>query len=289
MISNSDFLIPMELHLNKILCSTLRRDIVNPLIWNEISYKFNDGFEFEQYHFFYKKVCKELGFMPEVQLPNGMNSFKASYVKRKGHEREDFFKLHGMNVVSGRGKTDLSINGVGHASLKAGDSKIQYGLHVIDSLPIEMKEIMWDWQNVAFEEGYSFQRESSAKSIQTYLQTTTKLVEFLNWWLRGDEEVPYLIFREINEEKDTYKKVDYKSLIEELSKKLVVDLSYSLEKGRGNKIVFKADLKSKSKKLVTFMELEYRKGTKSILLHGKIDNLRKFIYVYNVPIIQTYQ
>lgn len=289
MISNNDFLIQMESHLNKIFRCTIRRDVLNPLVWNAISYKFNEGFEFEQYHFFYKKVCKELGFIPEVQLPNGMNSVRASYVKKKGHEREDFFKLHGMDVVSGRGKTDLSVNGVNYASLKAGDSTIQYGLHVIDSLPSEIKEILQNWKNSAFQEGLSFQREVSAKSIQNYLQTKSKLKKFLNWWLRGEEEVPYLIFREVDGDTDIYKQVNYELLLEKLVENLVVDLSYSHKKGFGNKVVFKVDLKSKLKKRVTLMELEFRKSTGSILLHGEIDKLRKFIYVYEVPIIQTYQ
>lgn len=273
----------MEEHIGKLFQDGMNKHLMNCVIWNDSNNKFYSDVDIKIKYIYYKEVCHALSQDRKVEKRHAMTSEQASQVKTEGHNFEYLFELFGFEVKKGQSKTDLLKEGVSYASLKSPQNKIQWGCHVINSLPKYMHDLLQDWYFLNMEDGDHQTREIFANDIKEYLSEYQTRYKFFSWWFRKFENTPHLILRD----KNKFIQVNFQDLISLVACKTKIRLSHSKKKGVGNKICFDVQ-DPKTFKTTNLIELEVRRDKDSILLHGKIDKILELIYNYNLPIDKIY-
>ncbi len=272
----------MQEHLIKILSRfSMRRDLISRLFINSDTFEFRDDVSEEDKWGYYSFICKELKVKDRIIRTHGMDSGLASSKKVGGHNEEDFFKKFGLEVMSGTNKTDLLKEGESFASLKGG-KKIQWGMHVIDQLPKRFIELFRDWILTYEKNSLYFNRRTEfAEKIIEKLNNKETLKDFLNYYFRKCENVPFLIVKDVKD--GIYYRIDYLEFIDVL----VDNIEFYTTK---DKVKINAKIDIGEGKYRVIFEIEPRSDKdNAILMHGLSDRIIKMINYYKIDVKETYQ
>jgi hypothetical protein len=273
----------MQEHLIDILDEySMRTDLVNKYIVNPYTFVFlkddelgeNDRWEY------YIRVCRELKIKDKVIRSHGMDSDKASSKKVGGHNDESFFEQYGYEVQSGTNKTDLRNNGESFASVKGG-VKIQWGMHVVTKLPEKLRLLFGEWISTYENNFVSLEdRKRFANTIINTLSNKNERYYLLNYFLRKNENIPFLIVKDVNEK--IYYRIDYKELIDIL----VDNIEFYTTK---DKVKIVATIKTGNKNEIVF-EIEPRTDkNNALLMHGQSKVIINIIKNYDLDVKERYQ
>lgn len=277
----------MESHLISIFKErSLRTDLVNIRIINPTTYKFLDNINEELAWDYYHWVCKELRIDNKVTRSHGMSSEQASGKKKFGHNEEKKFEISGKIVKKGTTKTDLvDEDGNSDASIKSG-KKIQWGMHVMNRLPIRFQSLFQNWFSTYTNESSLDNRRVYANQIINELNDKDKRYDLINWFFRGEENIPYLIVK--NLKTGEYLKIGYDDLIRVLSDNISFRTS---KEGKKPKIKIVADLPIGlgRKNTMSVFDIEPRTDkNNSLLMHGTSDVIINLISFYNINVKEIY-
>jgi hypothetical protein len=272
--------IEMQSHLIKTLNRfSLRSDVINKLIINPVSYIFREDTSEEEKWEYYNSICRELKISNRVLRMHGMDSNKASTKKNYGHDEEKRFAGDEFIVKKGNKKTDIEYkDGRSYASIKAG-KKIQWGMHVINELPERFQELFSLWIST-FEKNYVSldNRISYADDIMEKLKDKETRCDLLNYYMRKNELVPYLIVKDLVTSE--YIRVEYEELINVLCNNIIF---YHTKK----KVKIVAQIKLE--KPITLFEIEPRSDkNNAILMHGHSKVIINSVKYYNVDVKERY-
>jgi hypothetical protein len=271
----------MQEHLIRIFNRfSLRGDLINRLVIDTETYIFRDDVSEENRWGYYIWVCKELKIKDRVVRSHGMDSKKASSKKVGGHNDESFFERYGYEVQLGTNKTDLINNGESFASVKGG-VKIQWGMHVINKLPEKLIELFGDWISTYENNFVSLEgRKGFADTIIDTLSDKNERFYLLNYFLRKNENIPFLIVKDVNE------KIYYRINYEDIINVLVDNIEFYTTK---DKVKIVATINTGNKSEVVF-EMEPRTDkNNALLMHGQSKVIINIIKNYNVDVKETYQ
>jgi hypothetical protein len=272
----------MQKHLIGILSRfSMRKDLVHRLYVNLDTYEFRDDISEEDKWGYYIWVCKELKIKDRIMRSHGMNSEKASAKKIGGHNDETFFEQFGLEVQKGNNKTDLRLNGLPYASLKGG-VKIQWGMHVINNLPKRFQNLFSKWIS-SYEKNsiYLEKRSEYAEEIVNLLDNKETRKDFINYYFRKEENIPFLIVKDVYE--DIYYRIDYVDLINVL----VDNLEFYITKG---KVKINARIEIGEKQKRSFFDIEPRTDKdNTILMHGLSERVIKVIKYYKIDVKEIYK
>ena len=279
--------IEMQEHLTQILRKySLRKDLINRLLIDPISKVFHHNIDTEDKWDYYNNICKELKIDNKIIRSHGMDSDKASHKKKYGHEGESFFLKYGLEVNNNTNKSDLNKNGMPYASVKSG-YKIQWGMHTINNLPKEHRDFFYPWYVTFENKSLSLEdRINSANDIILSLKDKNKLYNLINYFLRKEENVPYLIIKDLK--KNFYYEVDYNELINVMVDNLEFYCTDTKVKIVGTIKLNKINRTRKNNNFVLF-EFEPRTDKNNcILMHGTSDVIISIIEDYNIKINNIY-
>lgn len=271
----------MQQHLVKIFNRySMRKDVINRLVVNINTFEFRDDVTEEGRWVYYNWVCKELKIKDRITRSHGMDSEKASSKKVGGHDEETFFERYGYVVQKGTNKTDLTYNGDPFASLKGG-TKIQYGMHVLSKLPERLQELFRNWISTYENNFVSLEeRKDFANIIINTLSNRDERYYFLNYYLRKNENIPFLIVKDVSN--GIYYRIKYEDLINIL----VDNIEFYTTKEKV-KIVARINMGDKSE--IVF-ELEPRTDkNNALLMHGQSKVIINVIKHYNINVEETYE
>lgn len=272
----------MQEHLIKILNRfSMRTDLVNELFIDVDEYTFRSDVSEEDMWSYYISVCKELKIRDRIIRSHGMDSGKASAKKIGGHNDETFFEQFGLEVQKGNNKTDLRLNGQPYASLKGG-KKIQWGMHVINNLPVRFQKLFSKWISTYQKNSlYLEKRSEYANEIVNLLNDKSTRKDFINYYFRKDENIPFLIVKDVKN--GIYNRIIYLDLINVL----VDNLEFYITKDKV-KINARIDIGEKQKR--SFFDIEPRSDNNyPILMHGLSERVIKVIKYYSIDVKETYQ
>lgn len=270
----------MQQHLVKIFNRySMRKDVINRLVVNINTFEFRDDVTEEGRWVYYNWVCKELKIKDRITRSHGMDSEKASSKKVGGHDEETFFERYGYVVQKGTNKTDLTYNGDPFASLKGG-TKIQYGMHVLSKLPERLQELFRNWISTYENNFVSLEeRKDFANIIINTLSNRDERYYFLNYYLRKNENIPFLIVKDVSN--GIYYRIKYEDLINIL----VDNIEFYTTKEKV-KIVARINMGDKSE--IVF-ELEPRTDkNNALLMHGLSKVIINVIKYFNINVEETY-
>jgi hypothetical protein len=273
--------IEMRTHLFHLLSP---RPLSRYLLGTEIDYHTYDFFthiDEETTWNKYNWICKELKINNRIIRSHGMDSKKASAKKIKGHNDETFFEQFNLIVQKGNNKTDLTLNGKSYASLKGG-VKIQWGMHVINNLPKRFQNLFSKWISTYEKNSvYLEKRPEYAKEIVNLLDNKETRKDFINYYFRKEENIPFLIVKDVYE--DIYYRIDYVDLINVL----VDNLEFYITKG---KVKINARIEIGEKQKRSFFDIEPRTDKdNTILMHGLSERVIKVIKYYKIDVKKIYK
>lgn len=273
--------IEMRQHLFHLLSNRpLSKYLIGTII-DYTTYDFFPDIEVETQWEWYNWICKELKVKDRVVRTHGMDSVKASSKKNYGHDEEKRFETNGRKVKKGNGKTDLvDKDGNSYASIKAG-KKIQWGMHVINALPERFQELFSPWI-CTFGKNYVSldQRIKCADEIINKLNNKEFLYDLLNYYMRKEENVPYLIIKDLKE--DEYLRVDYEEFINVMCDNITFYYTKKKVKISAKIKLFGDEIKRNTR---TIFEIEPRSDKNSpILLHGTSKFAINMIKHYNIDV-----
>jgi len=272
----------MQDHLQQLLNKySLRDDLVKRLLINKTTFEFKNNITEEEKWEYYNWVCKELRISDKIIRSHGMNSEKASAKKIKGHSDETFFEQFNLIVQKGNNKTDLTLNGKSYASLKGG-VKIQWGMHVINNLPKRFQNLFYKWISTYEKNSvYLEKRPEYAEEIVNLLDNKETRKDFINYYFRKEENIPFLIVKDVYE--DIYYRIDYVDLINVL----VNNLEFYITKG---KVKINARIEIGEKQKRSFFDIEPRTDKdNTILMHGLSERVIKVIKYYKIDVKEIYK
>jgi hypothetical protein len=272
----------MQDHLQQLLNKySLRDDLVKRLLINKTTFEFKNNITEEEKWEYYNWVCKELRISDKIIRSHGMDSEKASAKKIKGHNDETFFEQFNLIVQKGNNKTDLTLNGKSYASLKGG-VKIQWGMHVINNLPIRFQNLFSKWISTYEKNSvYLEKRPEYAEEIVNLLDNKETRKDFINYYFRKEENIPFLIVKDVYE--DIYYRIDYVDLINVL----VDNLEFYITKG---KVKINARIEIGEKQKRSFFDIEPRTDKdNTILMHGLSERVIKVIKYYKIDVKEIYK
>jgi len=273
----------MQEHLIDILDEySMRTDLVNKYIVNPYTFVFlkddelgeNDRWEY------YIRVCKELKIKDKIIRSHGMDSELALSKKVGGHDEETFFERFGYVVQKGTNKTDLTLDGDSFASLKGG-AKIQYGLHVLNKLIQRVQDLFRDWIST-FENNFVSleERRNYANIIIDKLNDRDERYFLLNYFLRKDENIPFLIVKDVSS--GIYYRIKYDTLINILVDKI----EFYTTKDKV-KIVARINMGDKSEVVFEFEPRTDKNN--ALLMHGQSKVIINVIKYFNIDVEETYE
>jgi hypothetical protein len=272
----------MQDHLQQLLNKySLRDDLVKRLLINKTTFEFKNNITEEEKWEYYNWVCKELRISDKIIRSHGMDSEKASAKKIKGHSDETFFEQFNLIVQKGNNKTDLTLNGKSYASLKGG-VKIQWGMHVINNLPKRFQNLFSKWISTYEKNSvYLEKRPEYAEEIVNLLDNKETRKDFINYYFRKEENIPFLIVKDVYE--DIYYRIDYVDLINVL----VNNLEFYITKG---KVKINARIEIGEKQKRSFFDIEPRTDKdNTILMHGLSERVIKVIKYYKIDVKEIYK
>ena len=272
----------MQEHLIRILNRfSMRRDLVHRLYLNLDTYEFRDDVSEEDKWGYYIEICKELKIKDRIVRSHGMDSKKASDKKIKGHNDETFFEQFDLVVQKGNNKTDLTLNGCSYASLKGG-KKIQWGMHVINNLPERFQKLLSKWISTYQKNSlYLEKRSEYGKEIVNLLNNKETRKDFINYYFRKEENIPFLIVKGVYE--NIYYRINYVDLINVL----VDNLEFYITKG---KVKINARIEIGEKEKRSFFDIEPRTDKdNTILMHGLSERVIKVIKYYKIDVKEIYE
>ena len=272
----------MQGHLQQLLNKySLRDDLVKRLLINKTTFEFKNNITEEEKWEYYNWVCKELRISDKIIRSHGMDSEKASAKKIKGHNDETFFEQFNLIVQKGNNKTDLKLNGKSYASLKGG-VKIQWGMHVINNLPKRFQNLFSKWISTYEKNSvYLEKRPEYAEEIVNLLDNKETRKDFINYYFRKEENIPFLIVKDVYE--DIYHRIDYVDLINVL----VDNLEFYITKG---KVKINARIEIGEKQKRSFFDIEPRTDKdNTILMHGLSERVIKVIKYYKIDVKEIYK
>jgi hypothetical protein len=178
-------------------------------------------------------------------------------------------------------KTDLTLNGKSYASLKGG-VKIQWGMHVINNLPKRFQNLFSKWISTYEKNSvYLEKRPEYAEEIVNLLDNKETRKDFINYYFRKEENIPFLIVKDVYE--DIYYRVDYVDLINVL----VNNLEFYITKG---KVKINARIEIGEKQKRSFFDIEPRTDKdNTILMHGLSERVIKVIKYYKIDVKEIYK
>lgn len=271
----------MQEHLIKILNRfSMRTDLVNELFIDVDDYKFRSDLSEEDRWSYYISVCKGLKIKDRIIRFHGMKSNKASYKKVGGHIDEKFFEQFGLEIQKGTNKTDLKKDGNSFASVKGG-VKIQWGMHVLNKLPLKLQELFGKWIST-YENNFVslIERKMFADLIINKLNDYNEKYYLVNYFFRKNENVPFLIVKDVTE--NIYYRVNYENLIKTLSD----NIEFYTTK---DKVKIVSKIKIRNKHSVLF-EIEPRTDkNNAILMHGQSKQIINVIKFYNINVEEIYK
>lgn len=271
----------MQQHLIKIFNRySMRKDVINRLVVNTDTYEFRDDVIEESQWGYYNWVCKELKVKDRITRSHGMDSELALSKKVGGHDEETFFERFGYVVQKGTNKTDLTLNGDSFASLKCG-VKIQYGLHVLNKLIQRVQDLFRDWIST-FENNFVSleERREYANIIIDKLNDRDERYFLLNYFLRKDENIPFLIVKDVSN--GIYYRIKYDTLINIL----VDNIEFYTTKDKV-KIVARINMGDKSEVVFEFEPRTDKNN--ALLMHGQSKVIINVIKYYNINVEETYE
>lgn len=277
----------MLMHLMQILFKySLRTDLVNKFLINPVTKLFHDDIDIEQKWTYYNYICKELQIKNKIIRSHGMDSDKASYKKKYGHESESFFLKYGLELNNGINKCDLNKNGKPYASVKSGH-KIQWGMHNINKLPEEYFNLFYPWYLTFQNKTLSLEdRIVSANNIIDSLKDKNKLRNLVNFFLRREEDIQYFIIKDIKT--NLFYEINYDDLINIMVNNLKFYCTNNKVKIVG---IIQLNKINKTRKNHSFSLFEFETRTdknNSILLHGTSEVIINIIKDYDIKINNIY-
>jgi len=271
----------MQQHLIKIFNRySMRKDVINRLVVNTDTYEFRDDVTEEGQWVYYNWVCKELKVKDRITRSHGMDSELALLKKVGGHDEETFFERFGYVVQKGTNKTDLTLNGESFASLKGG-TKIQYGMHVLSKLIERVQDLFRDWIST-FENNFVSleERREFANIIIDKLNDRDERYFLLNYFLRKDENIPFLIVKDVSD--GIYYRIKYDTLINIL----VDNIEFYTTKDKV-KIVARINMGDKSEVVFEFEPRTDKNN--ALLMHGQSKVIINVIKYFNINVEETYE
>jgi hypothetical protein len=271
----------LQEHLIKIFNRfSMRKDLVNRLIIDVNTHIFRDDVSEEERWNYYNRICKELKIKDKLIRSHGMKSDVASSKKIKGHNDESFFKNFGYQIQTGTKKTDLTLNGQSFASVKGGE-KIQWGMHVINKLPENLKILFKDWIST-YEKNFIYleNRIKYASIIIDTLSDKDKRYNLVNHFFRKNENIPFLIVKDVSD--NIFYRINYEDLINVISE----NIKFYTTK---NKVKIVSTININNKDEILF-EIEPRTDkNNALLIHGQSKVIIKIIKHYNLDVKETYK
>jgi hypothetical protein len=209
-----------------------------------------------------------------------MDSELALSKKVGGHDEETFFERFGYVVQKGTNKTDLTLNGESFASLKGG-TKIQYGMHVLSKLIQRVQDLFRDWIST-FEDNFVSleERREFANIIIDKLNDRDERYFLLNYFLRKDENIPFLIVKDVSD--GIYYRIKYDTLINIL----VDNIEFYTTKDKV-KIVARINMGDKSEVVFEFEPRTDKNN--ALLMHGQSKVIINVIKYFNINVEETYE
>ena len=276
-MKNSDMQEDLIKNLNRF---SMRKDLIHRLYVNLDTYEFRDDVTEEGRWGYYNWVCKELKIKDRITRSHGMGSELALSKKVGGHDDETFFERFGYVVQKGTNKTDLTLNGESFASLKGG-AKIQYGMHVLSKLIERVQDLFRDWIST-FENNFVSleERRNYANIIIDKLNDRDERYYLLNYFLRKDENIPFLIVKDVSN--GIYYRIKYDVLINIL----VDNIEFYTTKDKV-KIVARINMGDKSEVVFEFEPRTDKNN--ALLMHGQSKVIINVIKHYNINVEETYE
>ena len=270
----------MQEHLIQILGKySMRKDVINRLLIDVDTHIFREDVEEEDKWVYYNWVCRELKIKDKIIRSHGMDTKKAHEKKIKGHNDENFFEQFGFQVQSGTNKTDLTKDGKSFGSVKGG-VKIQWGMHVFSKLPHRLQKLFGDWISTYEKNSLYFnKRKDFASDIIEKLNNKDERYYLLNYFLRKNEEVPFLIVKDVDV--GTYYRIKYEDLI-----KVLVDNIEFYSTNDKVKIVARIKLDEKDKVVFEFEPRTDKNN--ALLMHGLSKVIINIINNYKINVEETY-
>ena len=183
-------------------------------------------------------------------------------------------------VQKGTNKTDLTLNGDSFASLKGG-VKIQYGLHVLNKLIQRVQDLFREWISTFENNFVSLEdRREYANIIIDKLNDRDERYFLLNYFLRKDENIPFLIVKDVSN--GIYYRIKYDTLINIL----VDNIEFYTTKDKV-KIVARINMGDKSEVVFEFEPRTDKNN--ALLMHGQSKVIINVIKYYNINVEETYE